>query len=99
MDTQLANIILARSKKKLSLALLSNEAARRGVQVLNEQFMSRKHGVKVGLQKKLSFFLSILEAHHLRMFFFPLGGWFLVLVVKGFNPLTCGSCACFWLEL
>lgn len=73
MDTQLANIILARSKKKLSLALLSNEAARRGVQVLNEQFMSRKHGVKVGLQKKLSFFSFHPRSSPFENVFFPFG--------------------------
>lgn len=60
-----------------------------------------KHGVKVGAAKEIvKSFLLVLEALLFKDFCIPpFGGWFLFSVVKGSNPLTSGSCACFWLEV
>lgn len=66
----------------------------------NEQeFMSRKHGVNVGAVKEIVVFSFHPRSSIIGELVFPLGGWFLFLVEKGFNPLISGSCACFWLEV
>lgn len=69
--------------------------------MLNEQkFMSRTHGVNEGRGRKDMVVLSFHpRSSVIGELFSPLGGWFLFLVVKSFNPLTSGSCACFWLDV